>query len=233
MATDVMLSNTGAALTMSSAEIAELTGKKHAHVLRDIRTMLETLKDDPSLDHVREDRDGRGYTSCFWLTRELTEVLITGYSAPLRLRVIRRLHDLENQTNAIPKTLPEALRLAADLAEQNNSLRLVVSQQEPKVRALQQLADAAGTLCITDAAKQLSIQPKVLIEWMSANRWIYRRGEGKPWLAYGPRMTAGLLWHKTSVIGVGDDGVQRIASQVRVTPKGLTVLAQRVPGVAR
>ena len=30
-------------LTMTSREIAELTGKNHAHVMRDIRTMMDEL----------------------------------------------------------------------------------------------------------------------------------------------------------------------------------------------
>ena len=39
MATDVMLSNTGAALTMSSAEIADLLGARHDNVRRTIQRL--------------------------------------------------------------------------------------------------------------------------------------------------------------------------------------------------
>ncbi|HBN9749858.1 Rha family transcriptional regulator [Pseudomonas aeruginosa] len=115
----------GQAVTMTSREIAELTGKQHKHVIRDIREMLDALeKDGPVLGHVREEKDSRGYTENFHLDRELTETLVTGYSIPLRHKVIRRLHELEEQVAqpAIPQTLPEALRLAADLAEECQQL---------------------------------------------------------------------------------------------------------------
>ena len=67
---------------MSSIEIAELTRKDHAHVLRDIRVMLDEIKDDPNLDHLKISKDSRGYTSEIRLPRDLTEVLITGWRPP-------------------------------------------------------------------------------------------------------------------------------------------------------
>jgi phage regulator Rha-like protein len=85
------------ARTMSSREIAKLTGKRHDHVMRDIRNMLTELKiTDPSFGGSYLDGSGR-LLPCFNLDRELTETLVTGYSIPLRHKVIRRLRELEEQ----------------------------------------------------------------------------------------------------------------------------------------
>ncbi|WP_443693114.1 Rha family transcriptional regulator [Pseudomonas protegens] len=122
----------GGAVTMSSREIAELTGKLHAHVIRDIRAMLDALKDDPVLDHVREEKDARGYTENFHLNRELTETLITGYSIPLRHKVIRRLHDLEERATR-PMTQAEITAANA------NHLVAVERQQREQQVALERI----------------------------------------------------------------------------------------------
>ena len=43
------LMNMTSTMTMTSLEIAELTGKEHKHVLRDIREMIDTIG-SPNLD---------------------------------------------------------------------------------------------------------------------------------------------------------------------------------------
>lgn len=221
-------------VTMSSREIALLTGKQHKDVIRDVRVMRKALEDDGAdLRHLSESFDSRGYTSEFLLDRDLTETLLTGYSIPLRHRVVTRLRELESvsrPSQLIPQTLPEALRLAADMAEQNSHLRLVVDEQQPKVAALERIAVACGSMCLTDAAKQLGMQRKQLLNWMHANRWIYRRSGSARWVAFDPRMKAGLLEHKVMVVTLADDDEERIATQVRVTAKGLAVLAQKIGG---
>lgn len=141
-------------LTMSSREIAELTGKEPSHVNRDIRAMLDALADDPELDHVREEKDARGYTAAFHLGRELTYTLLAGYSIALRRRVVARWQELEAQQApafAIPKSLPEALRLAADLSEQNERLAI---ERDTAVRTKAEIGSRReATAMATAAAK--------------------------------------------------------------------------------
>lgn len=125
--------NGGNAVTMTSSEIAELTGKLHKDVIRDIRVMIAALeKDGADLRHVREDKDSRDYTENFHLDRELTETLITGYSIPLRHKVIRRLHDLEEQA-ARPMTQAEITAANA------NHLVAVERQQREQQVALDRI----------------------------------------------------------------------------------------------
>jgi phage antirepressor YoqD-like protein len=219
---------------MSSREIAELTGKGHHHVLRDIRRILESLKDDPSLDHVREQKDARGYTAEICLDRDLTDTLLTGYSAKMRIAVVRRWRELEEQVQPprLPTNFAEALQVAADQARENQHLQLVIEQQAPKVAALNQLVGTRGSICITEAAKHLGMGPLKLFNWMSANRWIYRRTSFANWSAFQPRLTAGLLEHKLVRIPNNESEELKVVEQVMVTRRGLVVLAEKIGAVS-
>lgn len=228
MNTIVAPSNT---VSMSSREIAELTGKQHKDVIRDVRVMRKALLDDGAdLRHLREVKDGRGYTAEFHLDRVLTETLLTGYSIPLRHRVVTRLSELENVSRhvvTIPQSLPEALRLAADLADKNGELLRVISDQAPKVAAINRLAAAGGAICITDAAKQLGVAPTQLFAWLEQHRWIFRRPGCRRWLAYQPRISSGHMVHKVTELKPDvQTGVERVAFQPLITPKGLARLAE-------
>lgn len=216
---------------MSSREIAALTGKQHKHVIRDIREMLSDLeKDGPVLDHVVETKDARGYTAEIHLDRELTDTLLTGYSAKMRLAVVRRWRELEEQAQQprLPTNFAEALQVAADQARENQHLHLVIEQQAPKVAALEQLAGTRGSICITEAAKHLGMGPLKLFNWMHANRWIYRRTSFANWSAFQPRLSAGLLEHKLVRIPNNESEELKTVEQVMVTRRGLVMLAEKI-----
>jgi phage regulator Rha-like protein len=122
------LNTTNATLTMSSREIAELTGKRHPDVKRDIERMLGELTGDvSSFAHIYYDAMNRQQVE-HRLPRREVEILLTGYSVALRAKVIDRLRELEAQQatpmRAIPSNYVEALRLAAELEEERVALRL-------------------------------------------------------------------------------------------------------------
>lgn len=118
--------------TMSSREIAELTGKQHQHVKRDIQKMFEALDiDASSFGRTYSDAQGREQHE-YLLDRYHTEVLVTGYDVKRRAAVIKRWYDLEsgkaqplaNLTN-IPATMA-LVECAANLLRASDSGRVVM-----------------------------------------------------------------------------------------------------------
>ena len=95
--------------------------------------------------------------------RELREFFI---EAERQLRTRR----MEPAKHAVPETLGEALRLAADLADRNNALTATIHTTRPKALAFERLTDARGSMCISDAAKALHLPPRMLFKWLEARR---------------------------------------------------------------
>lgn len=106
-------------------------------------------------------------------------------------------------------------------------LEAVVANQAPKVQAFDRIALSDGSLCITDAAKTLQIQPRTLTQLLQEHHWTYRRPMGSGWLAYQDRIQSGLMEHKITT-GEKSDGHEWTSTQARITPKGLTKLAEVV-----
>lgn len=213
-------------VTMSSSEIAELTGKLHKNVIRDIRDMLDALKDDGSdLSHVREEKDSRGYTSEFHLDRELTETLLTGYSVPLRRKVIHRLHELEQ--HAFPRviaTLPDfsnpaaAARAWAEQYEQRQIAQQALEVAAPKVEFVDKYVESTGLKGFRQTAKLLRANEARFREFLLDKKIMYRMGG--EWQAYQQHIDAGRFSVKT---GTSDSG--HAFNQAKFTPKGVTWVA--------
>lgn len=220
--------------TMSSMEIAELCEKRHDHVMRDIRVMLEALGEGlPKFGGTYADVQGKKQ-NCFNLPRDLTMTLITGYSIPLRKKVIDRLDELEQKVASPPDLFdPTLLRgLLLQNVEKVIALEARVGEMQQDVDALHHLTEANGSLNRTEAAKNLGVPPQILIRWMKTNGWTYRRAGSKEDLAYQSKIIAGYLEHKVTA-GPRPDGTEWISTQVRVTAKGLTALAKAFPVSAR
>lgn len=220
--------------TMLSTEIAELTGKQHQHVMRDIRAIIEQLKDSPNLDSgfiLTEYKAGNGKNEpCYQLDYDSTMIVLTGYDVKARAKVIKRWQELEQQATKpidLMQVLndPAAMRgLLLNYSEKVIALESKVAEQAPKIETLARLSESDGSLNITNAAKILNVQPKKLFQWLQANKWIYRRAGGSNFIAYQNRIQSGVLEHKVTTVQL-NDGSDKITEQARVTPKGLTKLA--------
>jgi phage regulator Rha-like protein len=151
--------------TMLSTEIAELTAKKHLHVMRDIRAIVKELENDnPSLDTGFKSTTylaGNGKNEkCYELNYDATMVLLTGYSISLRAKVIARWRELEEQQKPqLPTNYIEALQA---LIESEKAKQLALENQakaEAEVVKLNMVIDNEfGYSSILRAAKFLGIK---------------------------------------------------------------------------
>lgn len=170
-----------------------------------------------------------GSASGTYVCKELVYAYAMWISPAFHLKVIRAYDAqvVQPQFN-IPQSLPEALRLAADLADQNKALEGRIQEQAPKVEAHDRMSEATTTLCIRDAAKTLQVQPSYLTNWLITEKWMYHRPGKSGYLAYQDRIQSGHLIHKSHTYHHHETGEDRISEQVRVTGRGLTLIAQRL-----
>lgn len=110
------------AVTMTSREIADLTGKDHSNVMRDIRAMVDSISTDSNLNPCAESttyigKDGRQYPQ-YELDKDTCLTLLLGYDAVARMKVVKRWQELEAKT-ATPAALSrmDILKLAMESEE--------------------------------------------------------------------------------------------------------------------
>ncbi|WP_275270701.1 phage antirepressor KilAC domain-containing protein [Limnobacter sp. P1] len=218
-------------LTMSSREIAILVESRHDDVKRSIERLSErgviTL---PPLAEVPNDGPGPRFVKEYHLRKRDSLVVVAQLCPEFTAKIIDRWQELEERaakpTTLVPQSLPEALRLAADMAEQKAKAEAQLALVAPKAHALDRLATASqGSFCIRDAAKNLQVQEKWLRSFLIQQRWIYRRPMGSELLAYSDKIQAGLMEHKITT-GEKSDGTEWTNTQARITAKGMAKIAQ-------
>lgn len=123
-------------------------------------------------------------------------------------------------------------RLLLDHTGHTLALEQRLDRLEPQAAALERLTAAEGALCITDAAKALSMRRTDLFEWLERKSWIYRRPQGSRWLGYQARVKAGLLEHRVSRLDRGPTEAPKLVEQVLITARGLAKIGEELHGKA-
>jgi Rha family phage regulatory protein len=146
-------------LVIDSREVADMTGKQHAHLLRDIKGYLDILDPNPNLDSAQFFIPSTYYDAqkqerpCYLLTRKGCDMVankMTGEKGVLfTAYYVSRFEAMEKELQnrfIIPQSLPEALRLAADLAEQ-------LDKQKPLVAFAETCAASQDSVLVRELAK--------------------------------------------------------------------------------
>ncbi|AYA11656.1 MULTISPECIES: Rha family transcriptional regulator [Enterobacteriaceae] len=165
---EISIINLDQLVSMTSVEIAELTGKEHKHVLRDIRNMVEELngskteqRDSGSStlsselngskfgrvgEEVYKDAKGESRTM-YRLDRKHTFILVAGYSVHLRAKCYDHIQTLE---------------------------RRVLQLEEQKTRAAAQSANRRGVTW-GDYCKTYGLPAQKLMTALLQHRGLFRK----------------------------------------------------------
>jgi len=169
---------------ITSLQIAEITGKQHSNIMRDIRNLLEQLEDRAAFNfELGTYKDANNQERpCYRLTKKDSLLLASGYDANLRAKIINRWEELETEKQAggykVPQSFKEALLLAAhqqerieeqqkqiEQAKQENAMkdRTINAQATelkaaaPKVRYVDDVLQSVNTYTSTQIAKEIGM----------------------------------------------------------------------------
>lgn len=220
--------------TMSSNEIANLVESRHDKVKQSIERLANrgTIK-LPPMGEVKNHLGQmvKEYIFSGEQGKRDSIIVVAQLSPEFTAKLVDRWQELEAQL-AKPvdpmKALndPDFLRGALlTYTEKVIALEGKVEELQPKAKALDRIASADGSLCLTNAAKDLQVRPKDLFQKLQADKWIYRRQGSGTFTAYQDKIQQGLLEHKVTVV-TRSDGSEKATEQVRITPKGIAKLSE-------
>ena len=163
-------------VTMSSREIAELVGKEHKHVMRDLRVLSEQLGDMfEGVVQVWTHPQNKQQYEEYAIKRDTCITLLTGYDSVSRMKVIKRWQELESaQKPAIPQTYAAALLEAGRLAMELEQAEAQLAIAAPKAEFVDRYVDATGTYGFRQVAKMLSVKENWFSDFLIEKAIMYR-----------------------------------------------------------
>ncbi len=225
--------------TLDSREVAEMVGKQHAHLLRDIETYIEYLSQNPDLDYddffmegsfkAGTGKDYKKYDctkkGCEFIAHKLTGQKGAIFTA----KYINRFHDMENSL-AQPRDsymIEDPIeRAKAWIVEQEEKKALIVTTQKqqqligelkPRADYTDRILKNTGLVTITQIAKDYGMSGQAMNELLH-NLEVQYKQSGQ-WLLYKDHHGKGYT-HSETVDIVRSDGRQDIKMNTKWTQKG-------------
>ena len=207
--------------TMSSREIAQLTDKEHKNVLRVIRDLISAGILDAQIEPLKFEYRGQQF-DYYELNKRDSLVLVARLSPEFTAAVVDRWQELESanyETFVVPKSLPDALRLAADLAEEKMQLENQLAIAAPKAQFVDSYVNASGSLGFRETCKLLHIKENAFRQFLLESEIMYLlAGKLTP---YAQHIDAGRFTVKTGE----NQNNGHAFTQNKFTPKGIQWIA--------
>ena len=230
--------------TIDSREVAEMVGKQHNELLKDIRRYSEQLREGkiPHTDFFTESTYLTGQNKempCYLVTRKGCEFIankLTGVKGTeFTAKYINRFHDMEKSLNSfekqIPRTYKEALIQLVEQVEQNEriqkeaqSLSLenkkkdqLIGELKPKADYTDRILQSNVLVNTNQIAKDYGMSAK------SFNKELHYLGvqynQGGQWLLYSKYQNKGYTSSETFEIE-HKNGAKSVTMRTKWTQKG-------------
>mgnify|MGYP000980939216 CR=1 FL=1 len=213
----------GGVATMTSREIADLVESRHADVCRTIDRLLgKGVIGGCTPTTYTHEQNGQQYTE-YRLDKRSSLVVVAQLCPEFTARIVDRWQELEAKEQgafAIPKTMAEALRLAADQAELIEAQQAQIEAAKPAVEFVGKYVQATGLKGFREVCKLLKANEARFREFLMAEQIMYRLGGTLT--AYQNHIDAGRFDVRT---GVSD--ADHAFTTTKFTPKGIDWVAGR------
>lgn len=210
---------TATQLTMSSREIAALTGSRHDAV----RKSAKRLHDDGLLTSPLADTlytNEQNYQTYFeyLFNKRDSLVLVARLSPEFTAAIVDRWQELESQqAPKLPQSFAQALQLAADQARLIEEQQATIALAAPKAEFVDRYVESKGSKGFRQVAKLLNAKENEFRAFLTEQKIMYKlSGE---WTPYENHVDAGRFETKTGTAN------EHAYNQARFTPKGVQWVA--------
>lgn len=226
---------------MTSLQIAEITGKPHADVMKAIRKMEPAWsKINEGNFSLEEYKDKKGEKRpCYSLNKEECLYIATKFNDEARAKLIKRWKELEEQSKpSVPQNYLEALKSLVKSEEEKQQLALENRKQQqeiltiskenmelgnkitdmlPKVSYYDKILQSNATMTITQIAQDYGMSAIKMNKELEAMK-IQHKVRGQ-WILYGQFLTGGYV-HSRAIDIIRSDGRHDVKYNTEWTTKG-------------